>query len=147
MLVTGRVRWEDRPLSPGEVGAPVAVPARGVMVSVLDDANDQTLATVSTSDDGTFTLRYTAAATASVRVTAYSRSRATARPARIRDASGYLHAQGTVAFAAGNAAPVDLLITATGNAAAWNALDNMVRGMDLLRAHGAGTISPLIVYW
>jgi hypothetical protein len=147
MVVTGRVRWEDRPLSPGQLGAPVAVPARGIMVSVLDNANDQTLATVSTSDDGTFTLRYTAAATAQVRVTAYSRSRATARPARVRDASGYLHAQGTAAFAAGAAPPVDLLITATGNAAAWNALDNMVRGMDLLRAHGAGTISPLIVYW
>jgi hypothetical protein len=114
---------------------------------VLDDATDMTLTTASASDDGSFTLRYTAAANAQVRVTAYSRSRATARPARVRDASGYLHAFGSPAFTAGAAAPVDLLVTAANNAAAWNALDNMVRGMDLVRAHGVTSISPLIVYW
>lgn len=145
-VVRGRIRWEDRPLSPGELGAPTAVAARGVMVSVLD-ANDATLATVSTSDDGTYTLRYTAAANAQVRVTAYSRSRATMRPVRVRDASGYLHASGSPELMAGATAPVDLLITAAGGAAAWNALDNMVGGMDLMRAHGATAISPLIVYW
>jgi hypothetical protein len=146
-VVRGTVRWEDRPLSPGELGAPTPVPGRGVMVAVLDDATDMTLTTASASDDGSFTLRYTAAANAQVRVTAYSRSRATARPARVRDASGYLHAFGSPAFTAGAAAPVDLLVTAANNAAAWNALDNMVRGMDLVRAHGVTSISPLIVYW
>jgi hypothetical protein len=146
-VVRGRVRWEDRPLSPGQLGAPVAVSARGVMVSVLDDASDTTLATVSTSDDGTYTIRYAAAPSARVRVTAYSRSRATARPVRVRDSSGYLHAVGSPAFTAGATAPVDILITASGGAAAWNALDNMVLGMDIMRAHGVTSIAPLIVYW
>jgi len=146
-VVRGRVRWEDRPLSPGQLGTPVPVPARGVMISVLDDANDTTLATVSTSDDGSFTMRYDAAPSARVRVTAYSRSRAPARPVRVRNASGYLHAVGSPAFAAGGAEPVDLLITVTAGAAAWNALDNMVSGMDLVRAHGLTAMSPLVVYW
>ncbi|MBZ0233470.1 MAG: hypothetical protein K8M05_14180, partial [Deltaproteobacteria bacterium] len=146
-VVRGRVRWEDRPLSPGELGAAIAVPARGVMVSVLDDANDATLATGSTADDGSFTLRYDATAGARVRVTTYSRSRATVRPVRVRNASGYLHAVGSPSFTAGAAAPVDLVITGTASAAAWNALDNMVRGMDLVRARGITSIAPLIVYW
>lgn len=146
LVITGHVRWHDRALSPGMLAPPAAVPARGVMVSVLDSA-DTTLATVSTADDGSFTIRYAAPATAQVRVTAYSRSRATARPVRVRDASGYLHAQASPPFAAGATATVEILITEATGARAWNALDNMVRGMDVVRAHGVTTLSPLYVYW
>jgi hypothetical protein len=144
--VRGTIRWEDRPLSPGELGAPVAKPARGVMVSVLDDATDATLVTVSAADDGTYVATYEA--TGNVRVVAYSRSRAEARPARVRDASGYLHALGSEPFAPSGDATVDLTIEATDAiAGAWNALDNAITAMDWIRARGHTAISPVFIYW
>ncbi len=144
--VTGTITWEDRPLSPGQLGAPVTRPARGVMVAVIDDATDATLATVSAADDGTYVAHYEA--TGNVRVVAYSRSRAEARPARVRDASGYLHALGSQPFAAGATDPVNIAITANLSlAGAWNALDNAVTAMDWIRARGHDTISPVIMYW
>jgi hypothetical protein len=144
--ITGTIRWEDRPLSPGQLGAPVVLPARGVMVAILDDATDATLATVSTADDGSYVAHYEA--TGNVRVVAYSRSRAEARPARVRDAAGYLHALGSAPFVAGATTPVDLTITATmAIAGAWNTLDNAVTAMDWIRARGTATLSPVFMYW
>ncbi len=143
--VTGTIRWEDRPLSPGQLGTPIAKPARGVMVAVLDDATDATLATVSAADDGTYVATFEA--TGNVRVVAYSRSRAEARPARVRDASGYLHALGSEPFAPGDST-VDLTIEASESVAgAWNALDNAITAMDWIRARGHLTISPVFLYW
>ncbi len=144
--VAGSVTWEDRALEPGVLGPPVATAARGTMVSVLDDATDAVLATVSTADDGSYVAYYEA--TGTVRVAAYSRSRATARPARVRDAAGYLHAIGSQPFAAGATAPVHILVTADSTiGGAWNALDNAVTAMDWLRAHGEQTIAPVVIYW
>jgi hypothetical protein len=143
--ISGTVRWEDRALSPGELAPAVAMPARGTMVAILDDA-DTTLATVSTADDGSYVAYY--AGTGNVRVVAYSRSRATARPARVRDAQGYLHALGSESFAAGEITPVDLLVTADSTiGGAWNALDNAVTAMDWLRARGITEVSPVFLYW
>lgn len=144
--ITGTIRWEDRPLSPGQLGAAIAMPARGVMVAILDDATDATLTTTSTADDGTYVAHYEA--TANVRVVAYSRSRSEARPARVRDAQGYLHALGSESFAAGDTTPVDITITAASSlGGAWNALDNAITAMDWLRARGMSTISPVFMYW
>jgi hypothetical protein len=146
LRVEGTMRWEDRPLSPGELGAPVALPARGAMVAVVDDATDELIATVSAADDGTYVARYDA--TGDVRVVVYSRSRAEARPARVRNASGYLHAVGGEPFAAGSVTQQDLTIPSTNaSVGAWNALDTAVTAMDWLRAEGVATISPLIMYW
>lgn len=144
--VTGTIRWEDRPLSPGQLGPPVARPARGTMVAVIDDATNATLATVSAADDGSYVAHYEASGT--VRVVAYSRSRADARPARVRDSSGYLHALGSDGFAAAPEATVDLTITADlAIAGAWNALDNAITAIDWIRARGHTTISPVFLYW
>lgn len=144
--ITGTIRWEDRPLSPGALAPAIAKPARGVMVAVLDDATDATLATVSAADDGTYVAHYEA--TGNVRVVAYSRSRAEVRPARIRDAAGYLHALGSQPFAAGVTDPVDITIAHDlAIAGAWNALDNAVTAMDWIRARGHTTISPVFIYW
>lgn len=143
--VAGRIQWEDRPLSPGELGAPIAKPARGVMVAVLDDATDATLATVSAADDGTYVATFEA--TGNVRVVAYSRSRAEARPARVRDAAGYLHALGSEPFAPGDTT-VDITVEASqAIAGAWNALDNAITAMDWIRARGHQAISPVFIYW
>jgi hypothetical protein len=66
----------------------------------------------------------------------------------VRDTSGYLHAVGTTAFAAGAEPTVDVLVTAASSAGgAWNSLDNAVTAMDWLRDHGVATISPVIMYW
>ncbi len=144
--VTGTVRWEDLPLSPGQLGDPVALPARGTMVAVVDNATDELIATVSAADDGTYVAHFDA--TADVRIVAYSRSRATARPARVRNASGYLHAIGTAAFAPGSQDTVDVLIPADSTSSgAWNALDAAVTAMDWLRGHGVDTLSPVYLYW
>ena len=70
-------------VAPGELADPIAKPARGAMVAVVDDASDELLVTVSTADDGTYVAHYNA--TAMVRIVTYSRSRAEARPARVRD--------------------------------------------------------------
>jgi hypothetical protein len=144
--VSGTITWEDREISPGMMAPPVAKPARGVMVSVLNDATDEVLATVSTSDDGTYVAHYNA--TGMVRVAAYSRSRSEARPARVRDTAGYLHAVGGTPFAAGAQPKADVAVTAASTAGgAYNALDNAVTAMDWLRAHGVTTISPVFIYW
>jgi hypothetical protein len=143
--VSGTISWEDRPLSPGQLGAPERKPARGVMVAVLDDATDATLATVSAADDGTYVAYYEA--TSTVRVVAYSRSRSAARPARVRDSSGYLHALGSEPFAPGDST-MDITVAASASVAgAWNALDNAITAMDWIRARGHTAISPVIIYW
>lgn len=145
--VAGVVRWEDRALEPGALGPPVAVPARGTMVAIVDAA-DELIAIASTADDGSYVLHHDAPAGAEIRVVAYSRSRAAARPARVRDASGYLHALGSPTFAAGDPATVDLLVTASSTGGgAWNSLDSMIVAIDWLRAHGVAEIAPLYVYW
>ncbi|MBX3156175.1 MAG: hypothetical protein KF773_09260 [Deltaproteobacteria bacterium] len=147
LRVAGTIRWEDRKLEPGVLGPPEPVPARGGMVALLDGA-DATLATVSAADDGTYVMHYDAPAGAQVRVVMYSRSRATARPARVRDAQGYLHAFGGAPFAAGATAPQDLLVKASAtNGAAWNVLDNAVTAMDWLKARGVATLVPVYMYW
>jgi hypothetical protein len=144
--VSGTITWEDRAVSPGQLADPVAKPARGVMVTVVDDASNTVLVTVSTADDGTYVAHYTASAM--VRVVTYSRSRAEARPARVRDTAGYLHAVGSMPFAAGGTATVDIAVTAASTAGgAWNSLDNAVTAMDWLRQHGVSPISPVYMYW
>lgn len=144
--VAGTISWEDRELTPGVLGPPTAVPARGTMVAVVDDATDELLVTGSASDDGSYVLHYDS--TGSVRVVAYSRSRNTARPARVRNTAGSLHAVGSESFAAGAEPTVDVLVTAaSGAGGAWNALASAVRAMDWLRDHGVTTISPVIMYW
>ena len=144
--VAGTITWEDRALSPGSLADPVVKPARGVMVAVVDDATNALLATVSAADDGSYVAHYTASGM--VRIVTYSRSRSDARPARVRDTSGYLHAVGVAPFAAGARATVDIMVGATSTASgAWNALDNAVTAMDWLRAHGVATISPVYIYW
>ncbi|MBA3500267.1 MAG: hypothetical protein H0T65_07840, partial [Deltaproteobacteria bacterium] len=144
--VAGTITWEDRAVSPGMLANPVAKPARGVMVTVVEDATNAVLATVSAADDGTYVAHYNA--TAMVRVVAYSRSRSQARPARVRDTAGYLHAIGGTPFAAGTQPTADITVTAASTAGgAWNALDNAVTAMDWLRAHGVATVSPVYIYW
>jgi hypothetical protein len=145
--ITGTLRWEDRRLEPGVLHPAEAMPVRGGMVAVLDEANT-TLATVSAADDGTYVAHYNAPAGAQVRVVMYSRSRATARPARVRNASGSLHALGGMPFTAGETEPQDLLVKASANnGAAWNALDNAVTAFDWLKARGVTTFSEVFMYW
>ena len=128
------------------LGTPTPLPARGTMVAVVDDATDELLVTGSASDDGTYVLHYDA--TGTVRIVAYSRSRAAARPARVRNTAGSLHAVGSGSFDAGAEPVVDITITAASTAGgAWNSLANAVRAMDWLRDHGAGEISPVYIYW
>jgi hypothetical protein len=144
--VAGTITWEDRAVSPGALADPVAKPARGVMVAVVDDASNVLLTTVSAADDGTYVAHYNA--TGMVRIATYSRSRSEARPARVRDTAGYLHAVGSTAFSAGTTPTVDILVTAASTAGgAWNALDNAITAMDWLRANGTTTISPVYMYW
>jgi hypothetical protein len=146
--VAGTITWEDRAVSPGMLAAPVAKPARGVMVAVLDDATNTALATVSAADDGTYVAHYDATGSAAVRVVTYSRSRAEVRPARVRDTAGYLHALGSTPFAAGSKPSVDIMVTAASTAGgAWNSLDNALTAMDWLRTHGVATVSPVYIYW
>ena len=147
LRVAGKITWDDRPLSPGMLGAAVVTPARGTMVAVVDDATDALVATVSTADDGTYVAHYTAPASGRVRVVAYSRSRFAHRPARVRDTAGYLHAVGSPAFAAASST-VDIHIAASSTAVgAWNSLDNAITAMDWIRARGVTTISPVYIYW
>lgn len=148
LRMSGTIRWEDRALSPGMLAAPVEKPARGVMVAVVDDATNELISTVSAADDGTYVAHYAAPVSGTVRVVTYSRSRAAARPARVRDTAGYLHAVGSAPFAAGAMTGVDVTITASSSAGgAWNSLDNAVTAMDWLRARGIATISPVYMYW
>jgi hypothetical protein len=148
LRVTGRITWDDRPLSPGALGAAVEKPARGTMVAVVDDMTNALITTVSAADDGTYVAYYTAPASGQVRIAAYSRSRSTLRPARVRDTGGYLHAVGSTPFAAGASSTVDIHIEATSTEdGAWNALDNAVTAMDWIRARGATTIVEVFIYW
>jgi hypothetical protein len=66
----------------------------------------------------------------------------------VRDTAGYLHAVGSMPFAAGASTKVDIHVASTSSAiGAWNALDNAVTAMDWVRERGHTTISPVYIYW
>lgn len=149
LVVTGLVQFEERPLSPGTLGAPIPAPARGVSIAIVSDADDATIATALTADDGSFVLRYDAVPGASVRLVAWTSSRGLpTRPLRVVRASGNAHAIRSASFPAAPRASVDLLATeASGTAEAFHIFDRIVQAMDATRALGFETLAPLTVHW
>jgi len=138
MEVSGVVEFEKRPVSPSGLGAIAPAPARGAAVYVLRDSDDQVLAEAVTANDGSFVLHYDETAGTSVRVTAATRSDVSARPARVENSSGDVHAFRSTSFAAADHATASVLATeSSGEAQAFNVFDNLVRGLDFTRDLGA----------
>jgi hypothetical protein len=150
--VAGAVRYQDRPpqLVAGQVGlGPIEVlPARGVLVAVVRNADDQVLAVAQTSDDGSYVLRYDATPGESLRVVAVTASQVAVRPLRVDAQSGNAYGFSAPSIEAAAALEVDLLATeAAGMAPAFNIFDNLVAGMDWTRRHGVEAPTPLTAEW
>lgn len=149
-VARGVVRYEDRPPAPsGALGALTPVPARGAQVSIVRDSDSMVLATGLTSDDGSYALRYDAAAGEQVHVSVASRSPLAIRPVTVNRTQSAVHGFGGAAFAAAAEVTADLLVTdASGTSEAFNILDQLIRVMDMIRDDlGDATPSPLVARW
>jgi hypothetical protein len=150
LVVTGIVSYEDKPpLVSGALGPITQVVARGARVTVVRDSDSTVLATALTADDGSFVLRYTAAASAQVHVLAVAQNPTTARPIRVVNASSTTYGQAGVSFAAAATASSDVLATnATGVSEAFNILDMLTLTMDQIRTElGDPTPTALVATW
>lgn len=146
--VAGRVRYEDRPISPGAIGDIQLLPVRGANVYLLRDGDDAVLAHAVTSDDGGYTLLSEADAGTGARVTVTSSTQVAARPVRVTRGDGNSHAFGGESFALAATQTVDVDINeASGAAPAFNVLDNLILGVDYARDHGATEIAGLTARW
>jgi hypothetical protein len=148
--VYGVVRYEDRPpLTSGALGAITTQVSRSATVTVVEDAGGAVLATALTSDDGSYTLRYTAATGAMVHIMVVAQSTVPARPIRVQRASNQLHGFGGPSFAAAASTRQDILVTdASGTSEAFNVLDQGVFAMDTIRnAMGNPTPTMLTARW
>jgi hypothetical protein len=148
-VVTGTVRYEDRPpLNDGALGAITQAEARSAEVTVVLDQGNTVLATALTSDDGSYTLRYTATAGAMVHVMATARSTSAIRPIRVNRAQNQVHAFGGTSFAAAATAQSDILVTdASGVSEAFNVLDMGVYAFDVVRLEMGATPVQLTARW
>jgi hypothetical protein len=149
-MVAGEIKYEDRPQTgTGPVGPIRVQPARGVTVTVVDDATMQVLAAVTTADNGSYVAHYTAPAGTMVHVTAVARSTLPGRPIAVQTSrTGPVHGFGSPSFASAADSRVDLLITAATVAEAFNVFDVTVTSMDALtRDLGVPTPVPLRLIW
>ncbi len=148
-VVTGRVTYEDRPpQTSGALGAITTAPARSAEVTIVLDQGSSVLATALTSDDGSYTLRYTATAGDMVHVMVTARSTTPARPIRVNRAQNQVHAFGGASFAAAASVQQDILVTdASAVSEAFNILDQGVLAMDKLRVDLGVTPVQLTARW
>jgi hypothetical protein len=148
-VVTGTVRYEDRPPeTSGALGAIRPVEARSAEVAVVLDAGSTVLATALTSDDGSYTLRYTATAGAMVHIMVTARSTTALRPVRVNRTQNAVHAFGGTSFAAAATATQDVLVTdASGVSEAFNVLDMGVYAFDVVRDEMGATPVQLTARW
>ena len=150
MSVRGEIRYEDRPQTgTGPLGEIRLMPVRGATVTVIDENTMQVLATTVTADNGSYVARFDAAAGTMVHVTAVARSVLPARPITVTGSTTAAHGFGSPAFAAAADGTLDLVITAaSGEAPAFNVLDQAVTSMDRLTGtHGIAAPVPLRLRW
>jgi hypothetical protein len=149
-VVSGKVRYEDRPaLPPGTLGDVRQVPVRGASISVIGDEGSAVLATGRTADDGGFSLSYTATPGKMVHLLVATTSDLATRPLQVTRLNKSVHGFGGASFAASAEHTVDVLVTqASHEAEAFNVFDMMVTGIDAVRSRmGATTIQPLTAFW
>lgn len=148
-VVSGTVTYEDRPPGPDGLGAPSSAPARGVAVAVVADDTGEVLAFAQAADDGTYRLHYDAPAGSRVHVLAATTSATRERPVRVIRPDGAVHGLGSASFTAGSVSMVDLHVDdRSGLSPAFNAFDQLVAGMDWIRAVlGITAPVPLFAQW
>lgn len=147
--VNGTITYEDLPPNgTGGFDPKHRLPARGVMVALVDDATDQAIATAMSSNGGAYALLADASAT-DVHVTAITQSDVTARPIRVVNAGGAVYGFGSVTFTADADAQVDVAISNTGGAAeAFNVFDQAITSMTSINNDlGDMAPSPIRLIW
>ncbi len=148
-VVSGRITYEDRAPADGLLGQPTPLPARGAVVALIADADGRAVATATANDLGDYTLRYDAAVGSKLRILAVSASFTAARPVRVLRPDALLHSFASPPFDVADATTIDLVVTErSGVAEAFNILDVMVTGQDMVR-NRIGIASPrqVAVVW
>jgi hypothetical protein len=153
-VVSGTVRFEKKllvtfPDGTAGRGAIVQRPARGASVAVVDDADDSVLAWALTADDGSYALRYDAAAGASVHVLAATTNPSAVRPARVVRTDDLVHGFASSSFAVAASSSIDLLVTdASSESEAFNVFDDLIEAQDQVRAVLAiAAPHPTVAIW
>jgi hypothetical protein len=148
-MVAGEIHYEDRPQTGrGPVGDIQPLPVRGATVTVVDEATQAVLATVTTADNGSYVARYTAAAGTMVHVTVVARSTLAGRPITVTARSGIVHGFGSPSFPSAAETRMDVLVTSATVAEAFNVLDVAIISMDTLTADlGVAAPVPLTLIW
>jgi hypothetical protein len=146
--VSGTVRYEDRVATLDGLRPATLRPVRAAGVTLLDDGG-AALATAATADDGSYTLRYDAPDGAVVRVLVVSAAIGDARPARVLRPDGLLHGFASDKRTVAAELRLDVAVTErSGLAEAFNILDDLVTGMDLVRASfDVVAPQPLAAIW
>lgn len=149
-VVYGTVRYEDKaPLNSGALGPITQKLVRSAQVTVIADAGSTVLATALTADDGSYRLRYEAAAGTMVHVMVTAVSTVPARPIRVMRTQQLLHGFGAPSFAAAASTQQDVLVTdVSATSEAFNILDQAVDAMDVIRnVLGNPTPTMLTARW
>ncbi|HVV84206.1 MAG TPA: hypothetical protein VHE35_14135, partial [Kofleriaceae bacterium] len=143
-MVSGEIHYEDRPQTGrGPVGDLRPLPVRGATVTVVDDASQQVLATVTTADNGGYLARFTATPGQMVHITAVTKSSFKGRPITVTTNPTMVHGFGSPSFPAAEASTVDLLVTdASHESEAFNVFDQAVIIMDTL-TRDIGVTAPV----
>jgi len=135
-IVSGTVTYEDRaPIASenGGLASSAPLPVRGAEVSVIQGTTT-VLATANTANDGSYVLRYTATAGATVHISVTARSQLAARALSVRRANNNnLHAFGGADFSATATATQNVEVTYSSNEAeAFNIFDQGILAFDWL---------------
>jgi len=147
--VSGTVQYEDRPqTSAGSLGGIQLLPARGVQISLIAEADGAVLVTGVTGDDGTYRLDFPEAGPAELsHLLVATISESVERPIQVHNRARAVHGFGGASFAADETTQ-DVVVTAASNAAeAFNVFDQLVLNADTVRETLGVMPPPLTAIW
>ncbi|MBK9035104.1 MAG: hypothetical protein IPL61_28215 [Myxococcales bacterium] len=151
--LTGLVLYEDRAqLASGRLDTTLQLlPARGVTVSLINEADGAVITTVTTDDDGRYTVEWVeplVEPTEPLHLLAAAMSMAPERPIQVVRRNSQVHGFGGDAFTWEDKIDVDLVVTeASGAAAAFNVFDMAVSSADAVRTNLDVLPAPLTAIW
>ena len=149
----GTISYEDRAQQPnGRLATElVPMPARGVTLSLINEADGAVLTTVTTDDDGRYTIEFVeplVEPTEPVHLLAAAMNMSPERPIQVVRRDRQVFGAGGEAFTYEDGTDVDLLITeASGVAEAFNVFDMAVDSHDAVTTRLALTPTPITLIW
>ncbi len=151
--LSGTISYEDRAQQTnGRLATElVPMPARGVTLSLINEADGAVLTTVTTDDEGRYAIEFVeplVEPTEPVHLLAAAMNMSPERPIQVVRRDRQVHGVGGEAFTFKDGTDVDLLITdASGEAEAFNVFDMAVLSHDAVTARLALTPTPITLIW